>query len=156
MDKDLRRLRGIANYQFGSGCGAILFPEDVEIVRSKNTGKIRFILIEGKLLAVLRPNDGFFTLTIAGAERLIGGCERGNFSVRVVDDVDEFISLGRNVMAKHVVEAGVGIRPRDEVIVLDSKKKVLAVGRALLNRDEMLAFGVGVAVKTRRGRARDC
>jgi archaeosine-15-forming tRNA-guanine transglycosylase len=30
---------------------------------------------------------------------------------------------------------------------------VLAVGRALLNAEEMLAFSTGVAVRTRRGRS---
>ncbi len=69
-----------------------------------------------------------------------------------MDDVSEFISQGRNVFAKHVVDAGEAIRHGDEVIILDSHRMVLAVGRALLNREEMLAFGVGVAVKTRRGK----
>jgi predicted RNA-binding protein (TIGR00451 family) len=63
--------------------------------------------------------------------------------------------MGKNVFAKHVVEAGVNIRPGDETIVIDSKNRVLAVGRALLTREEMLTFCVGVAVKTRRGRNRD-
>jgi len=69
--------------------------------------------------------------------------------------VADYVARGENVMAKHVVEAGDGVRPGDEVIVMDSKRGVLAVGRALLNREEMLAFGVGVAVRTRRGRDRD-
>ena len=72
-----------------------------------------------------------------------------------MDEVVEFISQGRNVMAKHVLKAGDGIRPGDEVIVLDKKKRVIAVGKALLNGEEMLAFSKGVAVKTRRGRMRD-
>ncbi len=65
------------------------------------------------------------------------------------------MSQGRNAFAKHVVDAGEAIRPGDEVIILNSRREVLGVGRALLNREEMLAFDVGVAVKTRRGRARD-
>jgi predicted RNA-binding protein (TIGR00451 family) len=155
MDRDLRRIRGIADYQFGAGSGAVLFPEGIEIERSKNTGRIRLIRLEGSLLASLRPNDGLFTLTIAGAERLVSKAEVGDSVVTVSDDVAEYVAQGRNVMARHVVEAGGGVRPGDEVIVLDSKRRVIAVGRALLNREEMLAFGVGVAVRTRRGRDRD-
>jgi predicted RNA-binding protein (TIGR00451 family) len=155
MDPDLRRIMGIADYQFGAGSGAALFPEEIEIERSKNTGRIRLIRLGGSLLASLRPNDGLFTLTIAGAERLTSKVEVGDSAVTVSDDVAEYVAQGRNVMAKHVVEAGDGVRPGDEVIVLDSKMRVIAVGRALLNREEMLAFGVGVAVRTRRGRDRD-
>jgi predicted RNA-binding protein (TIGR00451 family) len=155
MDPDLRRIRAIADYQFGPGCGAALFPEGVSIERSRNTGRIRFVRSDGTLLASLRPTDGLFALTIAGAERLVPGIGSFGYTVTVTDGVSEFISQGRNVFAKHVVDAGRGIRPGDEVIIVDSKKGVLAVGRALLNREEMLAFGSGVAVKTRRGRARD-
>lgn len=155
MDQDLRRVRGVAEYQFGAGSGAALFPYGVSFERSKRTGKVRFVRLGDILLASLRPTDGLLTLTIAGAERLLSGVNPLNCTVTVLDGVEEFISQGRNVFAKHVVDADDGIRPGDEVIVLDSKKGVLAVGRALLTREEMHAFGVGVAVKTRRGRDRD-
>jgi uncharacterized protein with predicted RNA binding PUA domain len=149
---DLKRIRGIADYQFGSGSGEVLFPEAITVERSRRTGKIRFVKIDDRLLAALRPTDGMFTLSIHGAERLISSSCASGYVVTVLDDVAEVIAEGKNVFAKHVVDAGEEIRPGDEVIIADSEKKVLAVGRALLNREEMLAFGVGVAVRTRRGR----
>jgi predicted RNA-binding protein (TIGR00451 family) len=155
MDEDLRRVRGVAEYQFGPGSGGALFPDGVSFEHSRRTGKVRFIRQGDVLIASLRPTDGMLTLTIAGAERLVSGVNPLGCTVTVLDGVEEFVSQGRNVFAKHVVEAGGGVRPGDEVIVLDSKKGVLAVGRALLTGEEMLAFGVGVAVKTRRGRDRD-
>jgi len=154
MDGDLRRIRAIADYQFGPGCGAALFPEGVTVARSKNTGRIRHIHLDGVLLATLRPTDGLFTLTIAGAELMVSGVDAPGFTLTVADEAVEFVAQGRNVFAKHVVDAGDGIRPGDEVVVLDPGRRVLAVGRALLNGEEMLAFGVGVAVRVRRGRDR--
>ena len=155
MDGDLRRIRGIAEYQFGQGCGEALFPKGVKITYSKKTGKIRHIYLDGVLLASLRPTDSMFTVTIAGAGRLVSNIDTPGFTATVTDEAAEFVAQGRNVFAKHVVDAGDAIRPGDEVVVLDSKRRVLAVGRALLNREEMLAFNVGVAVKVRRGRNRD-
>jgi uncharacterized protein with predicted RNA binding PUA domain len=155
MDRDLRRVRGVAEYQLGPGSGAALFPDGVSFEHSKRTGKVRFIRRGDVLIASLRPTDGLLTLTIAGAERLVSRVNPLGCTVTVLDEVGEFVSQGRNVFAKHVVDADDGIRPGDEVIALDSKKEVLAVGRALLTGEEMLAFGVGVAVKTRRGRDRD-
>lgn len=155
MNRDLRKIRSIADYQFGQGCGAALFPEEPSIDYSKNTGRIRLIKHDKVLLASLNPTDGMFTLTIEGAKRLVYAVKGLGCTVTVQDDVADYISERRNVFAKHVVDAGEGIRPGDETIVLDSKKRVLAVGRALLNRREMLAFNVGVAVKTRRGRNRN-
>jgi predicted RNA-binding protein (TIGR00451 family) len=155
MDQDLRRVRGVAEYQFGPGIGWALFPDGVSFEHSKRTGKVRFIRLGDVLLASLRPTDGLLTLTIAAAERLISGVNPMGCTVTVLDGVREFVSQRKNVFAKHVVDVCDGIRPGDEVIVLDSKKEVLAVGRALLTGEEMLAFGVGVAVRTRRGRDRD-
>lgn len=155
MNPDLKRIRAIADYQFGFGIGDALFPEDASFERSRRTGKIRFIWIGETLLSALRPTDGFLTFTIAGAERLVLSVNSLGCTVTIQDDVAEVIAQGRNVMAKHVVEAGSGIRPGDEVVVLNSKKEVQAVGRALLTADEMLAFRTGVAVRTRRGRERD-
>ena len=155
MDPDLRRVRGVAEYQLGPGSGDALFPDGVSMERSRRTGKVRFVRLGGVLIASLRPTDGLLTLTIAGAERLVSGVNPPGCAVTVLDEVAEFVSAGKNVFAKHVVEAGDGIRPGDEVVVLNSKKRVLAVGRALLTGEEMHAFGVGVAVKTRRGRDRD-
>ena len=155
MEGVLRRVRGIADYQFGPGCGAALFQEGVTIIYSQRTGRIRHIYLDGVLLASFRPTDGLFTLTIAGAECLVSKVDAPVFTVTVTDEAADFVAQGRNVFAKHVVEAADAIRPGGEVGVLNSKRQVLAVGRALLNREEMLAFNVGVAVKVRRGRNRD-
>jgi uncharacterized protein with predicted RNA binding PUA domain len=153
--EELRRLRGIADYQFGRGCGEALFSSNITVTYSKSTGRIRHVYLEGKRIATLRPNDGLFTLTIVGAELLLSKMEKLGFTVTVVDGVEEEIAEGKSVFAKHVLEAGSGIRPGDEVVVLSKKRKVLAVGRALLNGEEMLVFKTGVAVKVRRGRLKE-
>ena len=69
-DRDIQKVRAIANYQFESDVGHILFPDEVELIYSRRTGRIRHIYLEGQLLATLRPRDGLFSITIYGAERL--------------------------------------------------------------------------------------
>jgi uncharacterized protein with predicted RNA binding PUA domain len=71
--------------------------------------------------------------------------------VTVQDDVSEFIADGGDVFAAHVVRAHGDIRAKDEVIVIDKNRRVLAVGRAVLSGEEMTSFKRGVAVKVRRG-----
>ena len=153
---DLRRLRAIADYQFGPGAGEALFPEGVRVVRSKRTGRIRQVLdADGELLATVRAQDGLLALSIRGAERLLPFL-RGRYTVVVREDAAPFVAQGRSVFAKHVVKADPGIRPGDEVLVVDPKGRLLAVGKALLTGREMLAFKRGVAVKVRAGvRERD-
>jgi predicted RNA-binding protein (TIGR00451 family) len=99
----------------------------------------------------MRPTDGLFSLSIAGAKRVADiGCSTKCF-VTVRDDVAEFITEGGDAFAVHVIKVDDETRAKDEVIVVDERGKVLAVGRAMLSGGEMKAFKRGVAVKVRRG-----
>jgi predicted RNA-binding protein (TIGR00451 family) len=151
LEDAIRRIRSVADYQLGKGVGVRLFPENVEIVRSKRTGRIRYVYLDGKRLATLRPTDGLFSLSILGAKRIVENASSARCLVTVRDDVSKFIAEGGDVFAKHVVKADGDIRPKDEVIVVDEGGEVLAVGRAVLSGEEMIAFTSGVAVKVRRG-----
>ena len=152
MDKEaLQKIRSIADYQFGRDAGDSLFPDEVRIVYSKNTGKIRHIHLKEEMLATLRPTTGLLVLTIAGAMRLVSEVNPLRYWVRIQDDVESFISKGRSTFAKHVTDADAEIRPQDEAIVINSRNEVLAVGRALLSGTEMKAFSRGMAVRVRRG-----
>ncbi len=151
LESALSRVRTIADYQFGKGAGTRLFPENVEILHSKATGRIRYVNLDGKRLATLRPTDGLLSLSLTAAAGAAGN--RGVFRcfVTVRDDVAQFIADGGDVFAVHVVRVDGEVHARDEVIVVDEGGRVLAVGRALLSSSEMMAFKVGVAVKVRHG-----
>lgn len=154
--EDLWRIRCIDDYQFGKGIGAILFPDDrVDIVYSKRTGRIRHVYLDNRRLVTLRPRDGFFSLTIFGAKRIIEESKDLRYWVKVQDDVSSFIAEGRSVFAKHIVSADAEIRPMEEVIVVNEKDQLIAVGKAVLTGKEMTAFKKGVAVKVRRGVAEE-
>jgi len=147
----LQKIRSVADYQLGKGAGKALFPDRVNIVFSRRTGRIRHIYLQSQLLATLRPTDGMFSLTVAGAERLFRGVKPPRLWVRVQKEAEPFIAKGKSVFAKHVVDADDEIRPQEEVAVLGEDYKVLAVGKAVLTGREMRAFKHGVAVKVRRG-----
>ena len=99
----------------------------------------------------MRPTDGLLSLSIEGAKRIIKNAPEARCYVTVRDDVSNFIVMGGDVFAAHVVKADDAIRARDEVIVLASDGRILAVGRSVLSGEEMKAFKRGVAVKVRRG-----
>jgi predicted RNA-binding protein (TIGR00451 family) len=155
LENPLRRIRSVADYQFGKGVGAELFPDSVKIEYSKRTGRIRYVYLDGKRLGTMRPTDGLFSLSIAGAKRIAKNARKAKCFVIVQKDVSRFIAEGGDVFAAHVVKADIEIRPKDEVIVLDEDGEVLAVGRAVLSGEEMKVFHHGVAVKVRRGCAEE-
>ncbi|MBS7615932.1 pseudouridine synthase [Candidatus Bathyarchaeota archaeon] len=151
MEDAFRRIRSVADYQFGKGVGEKLFPENVKIAYSKRTGRIRYVYLDKKRLATLRPTDGFFSLSIEGAKRIVENHAQARCLVVIKNDVAKFVADGGDVFAVHVVRADSEIRPRDEVIVVNENGGVLAVGRAVLSGEEMTAFKSGVAVKVRHG-----
>lgn len=154
VEKALKRVRSTANYQFGKGVGAKLFPENVEILYSKATGRIRYVNLNGERLATLRPTDGLLSLSITAAKRIVENAVPARCLVTVQNDVSEFVADGSDVFAAHVVKADDAVHAKDEVIVVDEAGKVLAVGRAMLSSAEMKAFKTGVAVKVRHGRGK--
>ena len=151
MKSALSRIRSTADYQFGKGIGIKLFPDEVEITYSKATGRIRFVHLNGKRLATLRPTDGLLSLSIAAAQLIAENQGSAKCFVTVQNAVSEFIAKGGDVFAVHVVKVDEEVRSKDEVIILDENHQVLAVGRALLSALEMKTFKTGVAVKVRRG-----
>jgi predicted RNA-binding protein (TIGR00451 family) len=151
LEDALVRIRAVGDYQFGRGVGAKLFPDGVKISFSMRTGRIRYVFSGEKRIATMRPTDGLFSLSIEGANRITQKAPSAKCFVTIRDDVSKFIIEGGDVFAAHVIRADSEIRAKDEVIILDSSTKVLAVGRALLSGDEMKVFKRGVAIKVRRG-----
>jgi 7-cyano-7-deazaguanine tRNA-ribosyltransferase len=151
----LRKLVGIGNYQFGHGVGHTLFSRKIRIECSRKTGRIRYVFADGRLIATLRPKDGYLALTTYGASIILAKVENPPNVVMVEADVSEAIQSGGDVFAKHVVKADPELRPADEAIVTDEKGSLLGVGRAILSGAEMVDFKRGVAVKLRRGVQKD-
>jgi uncharacterized protein with predicted RNA binding PUA domain len=151
MESAINKVRTVADYQFGKGVGAKLFPENIRIEYSKRTGRIRFINLDGERLATLRPTDGLLSLSIKAAKFMAENLPSAHCFVTAKSEVSHFIASSGDVFALHVVKVDSEIRAKDEVVVLDEGGNVLAVGRAMLSNVEMTAFKTGVAVKVRHG-----
>ncbi|MFX1577588.1 MAG: PUA domain-containing protein [Promethearchaeota archaeon] len=149
MNEKLYRLRGIANYQFNAPIGHLLFPDKCTVEVSKSSGRIRRVKLNSIILATIRAHDGMIVLTIAGGQRLHQSLPYPKRRVMIQKDVGHFIAKGRSVFAKHVSLVDSDLRAGDEVLVVDNKDTLLAVGKANLSPQEMLDLTRGVAVKVR-------
>jgi len=156
-DFGLQKVMAVCDYQFGpNAADAILGGSDgfdlkkrVELIRSKNTGMIRNVLVDGEHVLSMRAEDGLFTLKLAGARRIMKHFPMPRLRVVVDKDSFEFNKQGKNVFAPFVKDADPELRPGDEAIIVSEDDELAAVGKAMLNRREMLAFRSGIAVKTR-------
>ncbi len=147
--KELFKLRAVADYLFDRGVGQALFPDGIQVVKSR--GRIRQVLLVDEPLCSIRASDGFIVLNRKGAELVHRALKPPRLRVVVSDDAAPFVARGKTVFAKHVVAVDPEIRPAEEVLVVDSRDRLLASGKTLLTGEEMIAFKVGKAVEVRRG-----
>jgi len=148
-DMDLLRISAVCDVQFGKGAGKILLNGEIRIVKSKKTGKIRNIYCDNKHILSMRASDGLFTLKKDGAQILHQNIKKPALRVIIKDDAIPFVKEGKSVFSKFVKDCDPNLRPFDECLVIDEKDNLIASGRCLLNRTEMLSFSYGMAVKTR-------
>ena len=148
---DVRKVKAIADYQFGWGAGEALFKGNINIEKSKKTGKIRHIY-DGKTLIVnMRASDSYLVLSKEGARRLHASSSYPKNRVVVNRDSEPFALDGKSVFSKFVVECDDDIRANDEVLIVNEEDKLLAFGKSLLSAVEINNFQIGQAIKTRKG-----
>ncbi len=150
MSLDEMRVRSISDFQFCKGAGSILSDGKLEFVYNRKGGINNILLDERHILSV-RAYDGLFSLKIPGATLLKDKLPPPILRIKVNDDSAEYNSQGKNVFAKFVLEAWEGIRPSDEVLIVDRNDDLVAVARAMLNKEEMNVFDKGMAARVRQG-----
>ncbi|NPA69751.1 MAG: pseudouridine synthase [Crenarchaeota archaeon] len=139
----LETVMGKLSYLYGRNIIKYL-KENIDKVRLRftSTGRVRDLLIEDKLYFTLRMNDGYLLPTINSAQHI-------ETYVTVSDDAVPFVSSGRSVIAKSIINVSGEPYPGEEISVKDRSGKVLAVGRLLLSPDEIRSVKRGIAVKVR-------
>ena len=147
---NLKRVRTIADYQFGRGTGEILFPDNVEF-KFSTTKRIRQILLDNERIATVRANDGMLTISIKGAGKIHGFIKYPGHRVVINSDAAPFVAKGKTAFSRHVAAADPQIRAGQEVLVVDENDRLLATGKTVLCALEMQAFKKGTAVEIRSG-----
>jgi len=148
-ESEIEELRYIAGLQFG--VGEEFIPDDAEGEFSRTTLKLRRIIVDSKPYLAVRASDYRFNLYITSGLVLNKILPHPKMRVYVLSKYADFIAKGGNVFCKHVLMADPDIRPEDEVLVVDEKGELLAVGRAIKPGWEMVFYKWGEAVRIRRG-----
>lgn len=149
----LRKVKSICDYQFGATITDILFDNNkkVHFSFSRNTGTIRHIYYDQNLMLNFRPTNGFFTLTLFAANKIISNVQKPKLRVVVLNEISEFIKEGRNVFCKHIVDIDPDLRALDEVIIVNQDDELLAIGRLMFPVPYVKSFKRGIAVNVRKG-----
>jgi len=132
-ERVLNELRSIAIYQFGLG-GENLISDNTKAKGMYH----RRIFSSSNQIALLNRDTGFYSLRLAGGERLF------ELGINIVEI--DFNLETNTVFAPGVKRADETIIPNDEVVVVRDGE-VLAVGKAVLTGEEMEKSTNGVAVR---------
>jgi uncharacterized protein with predicted RNA binding PUA domain len=146
---DRKKVRMLIDYIFGGRIGKVLDCSELELSYSRRTKRLKHIFASGKLIATLRA-DGGLALTLEGGKLLTKDPVFVHNCVMVSDEAKSFVAAGKSVFARHVVRVGSRIKPEGDVVVIDKRGEILAVGKAVLSATMMRAFTRGVAVKVRQ------
>jgi archaeosine synthase len=133
-------LRATADYQFGLGAGNALIPDDANL-RGKLYRTVLCQVGKQQTCAFVAEN-GILSLTLEG-----GRCIQPLDKYWVRYEGKEL--KGGSLFAVGIIEADAGIRPGDEVVIIDNEGKVIAVGRSEMSGQEMTEFSKGRAVSIR-------
>lgn len=135
-NKNLKKLRSIARYQFNGKDADLMIPDG-----SRITGRFnRRIIHEGKQIGTLLYETGLFSLNLEGGRILR---DLGRSWVEI-----DFDLKTNTLFAPGVVDAHSNILPGDEVVIL-RQGEVIGVGKAVLSGTEMKKAVKGVAVRVR-------
>jgi len=146
--REIERIKGIMEYQFGSNASELV-EKNFRIKKSKRTGRIRGVYRGRELIASVRASDHFVIPKSYLADELKKKFRYPRLRVVVDDDAAPFISEGRSVFAKFVVDIDPGLRANDEVLVVDRKDNLIGIGTLVLSPREVMDFDRGVAVRVR-------
>jgi 7-cyano-7-deazaguanine tRNA-ribosyltransferase len=146
--KDIEKLRAIMEYQFGSGASDLI-EDGFRIKKSRKTGRIRWIYKKKELIASVRASDHMIIPKQYLAGKLRERFKYPKLRVVIDDEAVPFVSEGKSVFARFVVEVDPDLRANDEVLVVDRKDEFIRTGTLILSPKEAIDFSRGVAVRVR-------
>ena len=144
--KAKEQIKQTLKYQFGEN--ASKYFRKIEVKRSK-TGRIRYVLVKGRLAGSIRASDGLFIPTLFGAELIKKALPFPKNRVVIAEEAKEWVKKGASVFCKFVVKVDKEIKPFQEVFVVDKDDNLIACGKTLLNAREIMEYKNHVAVKVR-------
>ena len=134
---------------FGKGVSNVL-QKELSFIYYRNTGRIKSFRINDQLVGTLR-SDGGIALTIFGASILLNSSNFKQNCIIPNHDALPFVSEGRSLFCKHVEWFGSNINIGSEVVVIDKKGEVVAVGKSVVSQSQLHGRIGDVAVKVREG-----
>jgi len=134
INRGIEGIKTLCDFQFGRDSNEYLISGNMR-------KKVYQIFSNNEQIASINPRTGYLALALKGGELLR---DFGSYIVTI-----SFKPESSNIFAIGVLDADQKIRPGDEVIV-EYDGKIVGVGKAVLNGDEMVKAIKGLAIVLRK------
>lgn len=124
--------------------------ERFEFTFSKE-GRIKDVILNGERIGSIRAKDHFFVPNIRGARLILEKSEYPRNRVIIKKEAEDFVSRGKSVFCKFVLDLDSELRPMQYVPVVNEEDELIAVGKLILSPREVFDFERHVAVRVKRG-----
>jgi len=122
---EIAYLKGIAAFQWDWRVAESLFSGLEDVVLDVRRGRVRYVIVGGRVYLTLRPGDGFFSLSLEAGERV----RRASRPPRYRIVVEGGVELRGSVLAPAVKDMDPELRPGDEALVVGEDDELLGVAR---------------------------
>ncbi|ADM26952.1 PUA domain containing protein [Ignisphaera aggregans DSM 17230] len=150
---DIRVLRDLILYQYGTESIKIFDHLDVSRMKmcySVNTGRLRGIIYDDKILATIRASDFTLVPHLSLGVLLHKVLPYPKWRIVIINEiVEDLLNEGYTVFSRHIIDGDPRIRAYDEILVVDEDDELIAVGRALVDYETMITSIYGGAVQIR-------
>ena len=136
-NRNLKKLRSIACYQFNTEDASALIPDGSRVMGRFS----KRIIQDGEQIATFHYETGLYSLNLKGGFIVKESINKNSVEI-------DFDLKTNTIFAPGVVNADSDIIPRDVVVILKNDE-VVAVGKAVLSGEEMKNAIKGVAVRIR-------
>ena len=122
---ELDFLRRRVAFQWDWNVARSVFREGEDYVLDLVRGRIRYILLGGRVYFTLRPNDGFLSPSLVSGERVREASQPPKYRVIVKGDRE----IKGSILARDVRLIDPDLRAGDEILVVDESDRLIGIGR---------------------------
>jgi 7-cyano-7-deazaguanine tRNA-ribosyltransferase len=151
LTSDRNQVLAMIKYQYNVVQNLLDELEDISVIRSKKSNRIKEFYIKKERWGTIRASDSMIIPGKPFAVWLHSVLSYPLFRVTINTEVKEFVLNGKSAFCKFCDAMDINLRPGDECLIVTHEDELLGWGQVQYTAVEVKTFTKGIVVKTRGG-----
>lgn len=140
----IERIHAILTFQFSEAVANSLISGHISYRLAR--GDVREVYRDGELILVRRPTDGLFSISIEAGKAIKRAEPYPRFRIVIRGDRE----IRGSILARDIIEVDPGLKPGDEVVIVDKGDNLVGVGRVRVPPIMLNGLDRGEVARVRR------